>query len=480
MNKIARQILLVITIILFGMAFFFKQLNFMFICIMLMLIHNIIYSCEKFQRRVTFFVFQITFFTFLLGKTMLSLINHKKAFPFADDVIIHIYIALFISLLFVYLGYWFVNRKFGKTDIKLKNKTENNIYSIRKISKLIFFITYIPYISTLLEKILFVQNFTYISYYAEFDSSLPFLFVKIGEMSVISFFVFLATMPTKKECRTPVVFYLLYGILALGMGQRNQSILSILMVFIYYITRHCMNPNNEIWFKKRDIVVLICAIPLGIVFLQVFSFTRVNQSIQDFSFFKMFVDFFDTQGGSVNLIGQGYIYKDIFPNQNYVLGPVITFFKNNIFTKLFFGTHIYQGHTIEMALYGNSFGQTITYLVMPENYLAGIGLGSCYIAEAYKDWGYIGICIINSLYGVILAKFTQYFGKNTLVTSIILLFVYNIIYAPRNSALSFIMAGFNFINVFTIVIIFVSAKLINNATKKRGVLNEQKEHTCHY
>lgn len=440
------------------MALKSNNLNLMFIAILAILIHNLIYSFENFKKRIIFFSFQITFFTFLLSKITLSIIEGKGIhLQFQDSIIRHIFTALFLSLVFIFIGFAFVEK--STAPISDKENEEFNLKNkklIRIISKWIFYISYFPSIAALLEKVFFVMHTGYLEYYTKFQTNLPFMIIKMGQMADISFFIFLATMPSKNQCKKPMFLYLVYGIISLGYGQRNQFVLNILMIGIYYCFRYAINDNNEKWLDKKTILLCTIAIPFLIAFLGTFQYMRIGREMDNFSFLNVSIDFFDKQGGSVALIGYAEQFKEHFPqNIFYSFGPLIDFLRDNIFSNLIFNFPHLKENTIEMAVKGYSFGQTITYLVMPENYLSGIGLGSSYIAETYLDFGYAGVCIINLIYGVIIAKIYKICKSNIWIYALSFMMIKEILFAPRNTALGFITPCLSLINFLTIMFIII-------------------------
>ncbi len=78
-------------------------------------------------------------------------------------------------------------------------------------------------------------------------------------------------------------------------------------------------------------------------------------------------------------------------------------FENAILRKML-DIRVYNGNSIENALYGHSLAHRLSYLEYGDYYLQGHGVGSCYIAELYHDFGVIGVMAGNYIYGYILRK----------------------------------------------------------------------------
>ncbi len=184
-------------------------------------------------------------------------------------------------------------------------------------------------------------------------------------------------------------------------------------------------------------------------------------------FNRMFA-FFNEMGGSIRVIGYGYEYKAAFnPEINYTLSQITKIITDNRIFSGLFGTTIYSGQTIQNALYGNNYGGTLTYLVMPHNYLAGIGLGSSYIAEVYHDFGYFGVAFISLLFGFIIAKISLRIEKNPYWGGVIFLMMKDIIYAPRYSVFYFITDTLSVTVILSLILILITNKVFVKNTNQR-------------
>lgn len=113
-----------------------------------------------------------------------------------------------------------------------------------------------------------------------------------------------------------------------------------------------------------------------------------------------------------------------------------------------------------MAQYGHSFGQTISYIALKSEYLAGRGYGSSYIAEVMQDYGWFGIIMINIVYGILM-KNAKFVKKNEyLVNMFICYMIVGLIYAPRSTAIGPFMKIFSFNAILANIIVWIVAKLI--------------------
>lgn len=161
-------------------------------------------------------------------------------------------------------------------------------------------------------------------------------------------------------------------------------------------------------------------------------------------------NFFKDQGVSITVIEYGKELKSRIPQQWYLFGPIMDFLKYNEITQLFFNFASYGAQTIEQALHGASFADTISYLVIPYDYSQGAGLGSCYIAEAYQTLGLIGVILVNFIYGWVLNFINNRYGKTIAGSTFAMFALMRLFYAPRSSSLSFLSSTFTITNLLII------------------------------
>lgn len=124
----------------------------------------------------------------------------------------------------------------------------------------------------------------------------------------------------------------------------------------------------------------------------------------------------------------------------YSFGALIDYFGNNYISRIVTGSAPLKVGSAELATEGNSLDAAITYLESPEFYFNGGGMGSSFIAEAWHDFGYIGIMFFSIFYGVVLSKIPKLCTINVWIAVIALIFLKYIMYAPRARATGFIVA----------------------------------------
>lgn len=453
-----------------GISFYNHNIILTAICSLI--IHNLWYALESFSKRIIFFAFNITFFTFLVGRLVVKSVsnyediynNNKFGLDFNNEQIIwNIFVVLFISLLFLYLGYSLLKNNDEIKLEKFKNITSGvSSEAIAFTSKYVFYITIAFNILILIEQARFTNAVGYTELYSSYTSSYPFFVTKLAEMCPVAFFMFLATLPTKRKAAFPIILYLLLGTFSLVIGNRNDFVLNLLIVIIYLGLRN-LTDKKEKWFGKKEILVCISIFPFLILLLNAISYVRMDSSMTTNSFMYAINDFFYKQGASANLIGYAQTLTNQLPEgTNYTFGRLIDFLRNNSITQTIFDIPKYTAQTLESALYGNSFADSVSYILSPKRYLDGWGYGSSYVAELFKDFGFIGIAIGNFLLGIILALMTKLFKTGVLGVWVCLTMSRLLLYAPRDTATSFLVTSFSIINIITIVLIILLAVFFEN------------------
>lgn len=420
----------------------------------------VFYCLTNTSKRITLLCFLITFFTFLLGKMFFSyLLKGDIGLLYSDDFVIikHVFVSLYLSLVSIFISFYFFERK-GNIRRGSFSEDITTKFVIRKVSHIILIISIICSALVSLEKGQFVQSNGYLSLYTSFSSGLPNLILRFNDLMVISFVAYLSTFPSKKDCKIILISYVLLGGMGLLYAQRNLIVQNLLIVIAYIFIRNYLN-KNEGWISKKVTIILALLMPLLMVFFVSFSHFRDGDSGSNNN---KIVEFFETQGNSVNVIGNGIRFKQELSNQKfYSLYELKYFLYNNPITKIFHDQPQYKQNTIEMALNGGSYGQSISYYYNSNSYLTGRGLGSCYIAEVYQDFGYLGIIICNMLYGIILFALI-YFAKRNVYIYIVLLYSFkSILYAPRATPFAFFDI-FSLTNAVIILFCVILVKYIKN------------------
>ncbi|MED3086994.1 O-antigen polysaccharide polymerase Wzy family protein [Bacillus toyonensis] len=488
MNILIRYVLLIGALLFFVMGLIFQEPKVLLIATLIIFLHNVVYALEKFYERSIFLCFNLTFFTFLIGRMVVTEIfgynvNLLGIFglAFEDESIVNItLICLFLSLFAIFIGYTVIQ----KADLSfLKKKKELSIgylYSFRLFSLLFFYFCMIFRLIYVYEMKQTAATEGYYESFMTFTSSLPAILVTIGNMYDVAFFAYLATNPSKRKSFFPVLLYLGEGLFAALAGRRSIFILNLLIVFIYYCLRSVrktgqQHEQEKKWLGKFEWTLGGIAVPILLAFMTFIGNLRADFSAggKSKNVGNSILEFFYSQGISANLIGYTKLYENQIPKDKYfTFGPLMEFINNKIIRPLN-GLPEYFGQTADRAINGNLFAHTLTYIIMPSAYLLGYGYGSSFVAEMYNDFSFLGVFIGSIIYGIILYLFYYMLqNSNFIVVIFTLMMTRSILFAPRGAALSFIVSSFSMPKVFAVVFIIIGSILLHSIVGKRHVIKQ--------
>ncbi len=429
------------------------------------------YIMKGFYKNAAYIAFLSCLFTFLMGGFLINIGRIDYFTLFSHDAYIHIARCLFISMFFSSITYDKTSANEDSKKINFKISSDTKIIKIRKAALYLYYGFCIFSIAVNAEKVLFVGSNSYLDYYTEYATRLPGVFFNLATLSEFSFYVFIATIPPKKQCMKPIALFLLIAAMSLGYGQRNGFVVSLLLVVVYYTIRHML--DGEKWISKKLATATLIAIPFFIAALFAFNYTRSNQEVKVTGLGNQIVAFFDEQSVSSKIIGYGYEYKDDIKTNgvNYSVSQITNIVTQNEIVKRLFNIKTYSGKTVANALYGTQFSKAITYKVMPHNYLNGIGMGTTYVAEVYHDFGYIGVILINILYGYFLALFQKkrfallVKRVHPYIIAILFMGLTNILYAPRSITFGFVSQTLTITTLIAVALIHFLSKTVKVKVK---------------
>ncbi|MBR0195474.1 MAG: O-antigen polysaccharide polymerase Wzy family protein [Paludibacteraceae bacterium] len=425
----------------------------------------VLYSLRNIQERLLLLLLQVTLFTFLMTRLMLpeifttSYISEDATGTirtFAPDTIRFIYTTLSLSICSSFAGYAMIAQKSDEA-LTLYDTSTAYVEKIRLISKILSYGCAAFYSLLFVEKMLFVIQNGYFEMYAEFDSQMPGVVHKLASLYKPLLFLFLATFPDKREARIPLLFYFVVELLSLGTGSRTVFMLALLFLIFYLMLRNRISPDDP-WLTRKHMLVILAGAPILLVGMFLIDFIRAGREMINGELFDMFVNFFYQQGTSAQVIGLSYEMNDILGNRIFSFGQIIDNFNKNFVFQLM-GTAVeYRPQTEEMAMYGHSLSNTISYYQMYNSFLSGVGLGTSYIAEVWHDFGYIGLILWNMLYGIVLAYIPRWAEKGLWPCAFGLIMLTDILYAPRGHAGAFLNVFLSVTILFTFLFIHLLAK----------------------
>lgn len=428
--------------ILFSFGYVSMDQTIMGASLLLLFCVMVVYCLRRVNENITMLVFLIAFFTFLMGRMVMPLFYDTSNLifdiggeAFSVPTLTHMYLCLYLALLFVFLGFVLTHYYWTANDEVSHFSTDSDeVLIIRDMTKQFVYFS-LPFLFlTTIEKVLFVFREGYFAMYSDFQSRLPYLINLFSSLFEYALFIFLATLPSKKEAKLPIILYLTIAVVSLGTGQRGSFVLSFLFILMYMFLRNKLTPEDGMWISEKGMLVVAGSIPLLLSFLFLMNYLRTERET-DMST-NLLLSFFYQQGVSVEVIGYAKDYEMFFPKDKvYLLGDIVDYFRYNVFTRVLTGSGPLEPQSVKHALEDNSLDACLTYLVKPSFYLEGGGLGGCYIADAWKDLGYVGVALVSFIYGFLLSKIPTWFKSNVWLASVGLIMFNQIVFAPRAHAI---------------------------------------------
>lgn len=424
----------------------------------------LIYSIKDLDNRIVFFAFLISFFTFLLGRflvqsftTILPDDTFNLYIDFKPDTEAFIFRTILVSLCVIFIGYYFGQKVGRKSKIVVRYST-NYAIRVRQFSKALVYLTFVFDLIESLERVRYAWNNGYFEYYMGFEQALPYMVYKLSSFFIFAVFLYLATLPPKKEAKIVIYLYLFSAFVRFLIGARGAIIYPLFIVLIYLFIRTTLSPDDP-WITKKTKRTIVLIAPLFCVGMAAVGLIRSGNSTEGFGLLDAIVAFFFKQGTSYQIIG--FVYDNankMPPDQIYSIGRVFHIFDGSIIGQVLGIDHNLTAQTVEYALKGDELGSYVTYLYDSTIYLNGGGYGSCYIAEAYADLKWFGICLVNFIVGYILAKIPYWMTNRIWLTTISFFILYSFIRAPRGSAFDFLGEILNINYVLMALLIHIAAK----------------------
>ena len=425
------------------------------------------YALTNIRSHIALLFFLSSFFVFLFGR--------EVGYAFLGLIIFYVYLyiynkitffLLFVSLIFIWLGYVYAESRYDLSVIFSRSIKINFIHCTGKdysrACKYFFYICYIASIIAISIQIYYIYSNGYLAWYTgnRTGNVIPSFLSYFSAFMGTALCLYLATWPSKKSTVYSLLFYAFYGVLTLFTGQRYGFVAIGMTIIVYICIRDHMEGG---WITKKKITILLAMIPILIVLLLALDTIRVGGTFQFKGLGSSIVSFLDQQGGSVNVIKRIFYYKDELENL------IFTSFDNlrsvvleNVLSRKIFDISVYNGNSIEHALYGHSLAHRLSYLEYGDMYLKGHGVGSCYIAELYHDFGMIGVITGNFFFGYILKKISQVRCSDPFKDGILLAMIYYLMLSPRGNFDGFVGGIFNLYSIFFFVIILMMSKWITS------------------
>lgn len=404
-----------------------------------------LYCSLNIEKRVLLMLFTFTIFVFGMTRIVIpkfytnDFIQTSQLYSMSFNQDVHNFIAkaCFLSLVGVLIGFNFVSIEKKHVNKLNINPSSCQIIKIRRISKYLYLLSLILVVYSIYTRFSFVVAYGYMDSYIDYTSGLPTILNKFASTNALCLYIFLATLPSKKEAKPILIIFMLISIFSLLTGARTVFIMNIITLVVYYLLRNSMEPNNP-WLTKKGKIYIIIALPLITALMFIVMLIRGEASTSNISFIDMVINSIYQQGSIIEVLGISYEDADNIPYRLWSFGRIIDSYSNNFLFQLLGIGQTFKANTVEFAINGHSLANYLTYTYQTQRYLAGGGMGSSFIAESWLDFGYFGVVVFSVVYGVILAKFFIWARKSVWICAISFYMVNAIIYAPRAGASDFI------------------------------------------
>ena len=462
-NKVESGIslLMIIPCVYYIIARSDKNVEQMFACGFAALIIIIVANIKNYKRNIAYILFVLSCFLFMQGMYFVNiLMTGRMESGFSVDISVHINDCIFLSIIFLNLGYLIGNSIYlANSSIKVSDVDFSRKERLREVALKLSYISGIVYIAELIDVVIFVRSNSYLDYYLSYSTHLPRLLQVFGHMYIAFIWIYFATAPKKRDCTKPIIIYLIISVMILLTGDRGGFIQSIGILIVYAFWRQ--ERDGEVWIKRIYIVLGLIALPFFLAFMSFYVHIREGIDVGDATVLYQLQRFVSRAGNSAGVIGYGKIYHDQFPQHLYSMGGLIDYIKYNPITQVLFGVVKPQAQTADYALNMHSFESALSYFVFPTSYANGHGIGSSYVAEAYHDFGYMGVILFNIIYGFVLSKCNRFQGRNPLNFAILLLAIRAMFYAPRGPAIVPITSVLNITIISAFLLIYFASRIKN-------------------
>ena len=448
----------------------------------------IVYTFGDLKKHFVFLCFMISFFVFLLGREFCyNFMGLDKYYRYLEPYNDITFFLLIISMICLFLGYRFADSRLGKRECLIGRSRDKHVKStadmsddrswrFRMASMVAFYFCFACSMVDVYMQIRQVRSTGYVESYMAANASSSGVFSYFATFTVIALSIYLVTMPKKKWGILALGCFEFYGVLTMLTGHRYTFIAISMYVMVYIVYRQRIESD---WISKKMVVLIVVAIPFVLVLMNMINTIR-NGDVGDSGggLVRSAVSFMDQQGGSVNCVKRVFFYEDrisdlhltSFSNTRTVL------FENALVRKLF-DVKAYTGNSAENAMFGHYLSHRLSYLEYGNYYFQGHGVGSCYIAELFHDFGYVGVILGSLVYGYLLRMITDIGTGRFFRDGLLLAVQYFIYLSPRGDFDGMIYGLFNLMCILGLIGVWVLAHILKRKRKasvRTGVIRERR------
>ena len=437
--------------------------NITLIGVLLLFLHNVVFSFERIRRRIIFLFFNGTSFVFLICRPVIDMFRGDIWWQdFSSESVWFALTALYLTLLFLFMGDLLAERYIRyirRSDEKKKTvprehplppvsslqreaRREQFLYCLRIVSLVMFYLSMLCFMMVELEKLVFMAGREYEEYYTSFQTQMPAVIRAFDTMMKYFLCIFLATMPSKPMTFIPLCLYFLSAVPSLLIGIRNPIVLNAIFIFLYYFLRD-VRENSKKWLGYGEKVFIILMAPAAVLFLGAYNYIREGSSVAVGGVIGLLLDFLRKQGVSFNVLCIAYDSMPkvrSFEAGNYTFGDFTDYFLHNDLVEGLLGLpDLGTGNNVVSATQGHSFSHAMSYAAMGDSYLEGHGYGSSFILETFFDFGWLGVVLGALVFGFLTNLLVRWFQKGWVAGTITLVSLTSLFFVPRASTTSWIV-----------------------------------------
>lgn len=469
---------------LLGIGYLLGGYNIILWGILLLFICNLIYGISEWKKRLIFLFFHAMIFTFLVSRPLISMCRDYQWWYFGREQTYFALNLIWITLLCLRIG-CAVYERFAPSDKKScisETATGYAVYketdmmrNLRLIALIFYLLTSVFFWMVQIERLQFIQQHDYADIYLSYTEQLPGFVYSIADMSNYGICIYLATFPKKKWTYGPLILFVLGAVPDLVIGIRNTIVLNLLFAFLYFLLRDILERRSH-WFGRFEKIAVVVFLPTALIFLSFYNYARDGQ-IVSMGIWDSIEDLFYKQGVTFDVLCRTH---DALPNlpdvveKNYTFGSFIDYATRGTIARSLLGTSDLGSQNSEiLAIYGNSFSHSMSYVAHPE-YLSGHGWGSSYLLELFADWGYMGVALGSTVLGAILRWMVDAMKRGVFLRIVILRCMIDLFFIPRAAATGWIVFLITFQFWVAVSFCFFIASLLNK--KYSFPTRRKKEH----
>lgn len=422
--------------------------NIILLGVLSLFLWNVIYGISKWRKRLLFLTFHLMLFTFLISRPFISFCRGEVWWHWGKEPVYFALNVLWITILALRMGsvlFEAFSRSGRKSSLREQECgyavffETDMIRNLRLVSLIFYLLTSVFFWLVQIERLAFIQTHEYADIYLLYKEQMPGFVYSLADMSNYGLCIYLATFPRKRWAYGPLVLFVIGALPDLIIGIRNTIVLNVLFAFLYFLLRDILE-RRSYWFGRFEKIAVVILLPLALVFLAVYNYTRDGLAVS-MGVWDSIEDLFFKQGVTFDVLCRAFEafprLPDVVP-KNYTFGGFIDYFTRGTIARYLFGTADLGSQNSEiLAIYGNSFSHSMSYVAHPE-YLNGHGWGSSYLLELFADWGYSGVVFGSSVLGAFLRWITDGMRRGVFLRIVLLRCLMDLFFIPRAAATGWI------------------------------------------